>query len=139
MKYAPVAALLISLAAGASDAQKEPGATVEPTVIANSIQGVTRFEGPIELHPKGAKILGGLGASPTVLKKNWGIHGRQHIESFPVDGLTIVRLHSGLVTTTIDGREVKRATGDYWIVPAGSRMTVLVTSESASLQTFSIK
>jgi len=139
MKYAPIAALLISFVAGAADAQTERAAAAEPNVTANSIQAVTRFEGPIELHPKGPKVLGALGPNPTVVKKNWGIHGRQHIESFPVSGLTIVHLHSGLVTTTIDGREVKRASGDYWVVPAGSQMTVVVTSESASLQTFSIK
>ncbi len=51
----------------------------------------------------------------------------------------IVHLHSGLVTTMIDGKKEKRKTGEYWTVPAGTQMSLQVTSESASLETFSIK
>lgn len=43
------------------------------------------------------------------------------------------------MTTIIDGKEEKRQTGAYWTVPAGKQMSLQVTSESASLEAFSIK
>jgi quercetin dioxygenase-like cupin family protein len=93
-----------------------------------------RFEGTATIKTKSAAP-----ASLHLVKKNWGIHGRQKIERFPEPGFMIVHLHSGLVTTMIDGKEEKRKTGDYWTVPAGTQMSLQVTSESASLETFSIK
>ncbi len=94
----------------------------------------SRFEGTAAIKTKGAAP-----ASFHVVKKNWGIHGRQKVERFPEPGFMIVHLHSGLVTTIIDGKEEKRKIGEYWTVPAGTQMSLQVTSESASLETFSIK
>jgi quercetin dioxygenase-like cupin family protein len=100
----------------------------------NVVVPSVRFEGTVTVKTKGATS-----ASFHVVKKNWGIHGRQKVEQFPEPGFMIVHLHSGLVTTVIDGKEQKRQTGEYWTVPAGAQMLLQVTSESASLETFSIK
>jgi quercetin dioxygenase-like cupin family protein len=94
----------------------------------------SRFEGTAVVKTKGAAP-----ASFHVIKRNWGIRGRQKVERFPEPGFMIVHLHSGLVTTIIDGKEEKRQIGEYWTVPAGAQMSLQVTSESASLETFSIK
>jgi quercetin dioxygenase-like cupin family protein len=131
MKYILIAAPLLLFCSANSGAQE-----VTPARDANTgaVQAFRRFEGTVTLQTKAP-----VAASVTVVKQNWAVRGRQSLESFPVTGLTIVHLHSGLVTTTIDGQEVKRNTGDYWTVPAGSQMKLLVSSESASLETLSIK
>jgi len=131
MKYILIAGALLLFGSANSGAQE---ATPARDANAGAVQTIRRFEGAITLQTKAAVT-----ASVTVLKQNWALRGRQSLESFPVTGLTIVHLHSGLVTTTIDGQEVKRNTGDYWTVPAGSQMKLLVSSESASLETLSIK
>jgi hypothetical protein len=119
---------------------EQPTVPAKPAGTAGTIHGITRYEGPIELSTKsGARPFGALAEGSIALKRDWGIRGRQRIELFPITGLTIVYLNAGLVTTSIDGQQVKRTTGEYWVVPAGSRMSITVTSESASLQTFSIK
>jgi hypothetical protein len=131
MKYILVAALLLPFSVANSGAQE---ATAARDANTSAVQARHRFEGAVTLQTKAAAA-----TSLAVLKQNWALRGRQSLESFPVTGITIVHLHSGLVTTTIDGQEVKRNTGDYWTVPAGSQMKLLVTSESASLETLSIK
>lgn len=131
MKYVLIAAVLLLFSAANAIAQEAPPAR---DANANAVQARHRFEGAVTLHTKAAAA-----TSLTVLKQNWAIRGRQSLDSFPVTGIAIVHLHSGLVTTTIDGQEVKRHPGDYWTVPAGSQMKLLVTSESASLETVSIK
>jgi hypothetical protein len=111
---------------------------------ANVIQTFTRFEGVATLA-RGAPVAAAAPGKTTtpataqVNRKNWGLLGRQKIAIFPEQGFLIVHLHSGRITTVIDGREEKRNAGDFWTVPAGSRMSVEVTSESASLETFSVK
>jgi len=70
--------------------------------------------------------------------RDWQIHGQQKIERFPETGTLIVQLQSGKVTTTIGGATAKREPGEHWTVPAGTPMSIQVTSESALLHIVSI-
>ncbi len=136
MKRILVTASLFALGVAHLCAQAMPsnGGENKDDHLASVVVPLSRFEGTAQLAVKGAAP-----ATFHVSKKNWGIHGRQKIEKYPESGFLIVHLHSGLVTTIIDGKEEKRKVGDYWTVPAGSQMSLQVTSESASLETFSIK
>jgi hypothetical protein len=141
MKRILITASLLALGVAHLCAQAKPsnngennGGEKKDDQLASVVTPLSRFEGTAKLTAKGAAP-----ATLHVSKKNWGIHGRQKIERFPEAGFLIVHLHSGLVTTIIAGKEEKRKVGDYWTVPAGSQMSVHVTSESASLETFSIK
>jgi quercetin dioxygenase-like cupin family protein len=70
--------------------------------------------------------------------RDWQIHEQQKIQNFPESGLLIVELHSGKVTTIINGKEERRNPGEFWSVPAGASMSVQVTSESAALHVVAV-
>jgi hypothetical protein len=98
------------------------------------VSHVERFNGDTTLPLKG-----GQSRALHVIVEDWGIHGRQRIEKFPQEGFLLVHLLAGKVTTVINGKEQAHNGGEYWIVPVGSSMSVQVTSESASLQTLSVR
>jgi quercetin dioxygenase-like cupin family protein len=66
--------------------------------------------------------------------RNWAILGNQHLEDFPEHGPLLVQLTGGKIKTTIDGRQATRHHGEFWVVPAHSKMTVDATGETATLQ-----
>jgi hypothetical protein len=99
-----------------------------------AVQPLNRFEGKTAFRTKQAKS-----KELHVVIRNWEIHGRQRIEKFPEQGFMVVHLHSGSVTTVINGKEEKHGGNAFWSVPAGSSMSVQVTSESALLEVMSIR
>jgi quercetin dioxygenase-like cupin family protein len=64
----------------------------------------------------------------------WTILGEQKIAEFQEHGFLLVQLLGGKATTVIDGKEQKRLKGEFWVVPANSRMSILTTGETASLE-----
>src|SRR6266536_2173225 len=97
-------------------------------------EALTRFQGKVYLRSKTARL-----RPLSVAVRNWQLHGAQMIEAFPEKGSLIIQLHSGKVKTMINGKEAERRQGDFWLVPAGARMSVQVISESAFLQVFSLQ
>jgi hypothetical protein len=120
-----LAALLSSVVLSDVPAGAEQGSQT----LTRTLVPLTRFEGDLRIQPqKGAS------KDLRVVTRNWLIHGRQKIERFPEMGYLIVHLQSGKVMTVIDGHETARDGGAFWTVPAGSSMSVRVTSESALLE-----
>jgi len=97
------------------------------------LRPIERFDGRTAWRTKAGTL-----QAIHVALRNCGIHGRQRIRRFPEQGLMIVQLRGGEVTTVIDGKEQKRKGGEFWTVPTGSSMSISVTSESASLQTLAV-
>lgn len=93
-----------------------------------------RFEGKTVL-----KLKTGRPQEVSVAMRSWALHGRLQIEKFPEHDFLVVYLHSGKVTTLIDGKQEQRKGGDFWTVPASASMSIRVTSESALLQTLAIR
>jgi quercetin dioxygenase-like cupin family protein len=93
------------------------------------LQPIDRFDSRTNIRTKKGGI-----RNLHVVIRNWELHGRQRIAKFPAQGFMVVQLHSGQVITTIDGKEQQHNGGDFWTVPAGSSMSLQVTSESALLQ-----
>lgn len=106
----------------------------EPVRQAVTLTPIERFDGPTAWRTKAGVL-----QHVRVVIHNWGIHGRQRILTFPEQGMVIVELRGGEVTTVINGKKEKRKAGDFWTVPAGSSMSVEVTSESATLQTMAVR
>ena len=118
---------VVVLAAQQPSAQRPPESApvLEPSV---------RFEQDLVVATKGAAA-----KKSHVLIANYAIHGSGKIERFPERGFMVIQLHSGAVTVTINGKEEQHKGGDFWSVPAGAAMSVLVTSESAFLQALVIR
>ncbi len=74
-----------------------------------------------------------------IVIRNWIIHPGEKVSRFPEPGFMIVQLRAGKVIVVIDGKEQKHQTGEFWAVPAGSSMSIQVTSESAVLQTMAVR
>lgn len=68
---------------------------------------------------------------------SWTIVNRQKIEALdlPLKGTTLVEVRTGSLLTTINGRQEKRRAGDFWIVPAGTKMALETENDTASIQT----
>jgi hypothetical protein len=117
---------VVVLAAQQPPAQRPPESApvLEPSV---------RFEQDLVVATKAAAN------KSHVLIANYAIHGSGKIERFPERGFMVVQLHSGAVTVTINGKAEQHKGGDFWTVPAGAAMSVLVTSESAFLQALVIR
>jgi len=90
-----------------------------------------RFTGEVMLKS-------GEGERPvTVEIRNWMLGGGLSLPELPIppEGLMIVQLRGGELTTVIDGEKRERAEGELWTVPAGVRMGLETTDDSAVLQT----
>jgi len=64
----------------------------------------------------------------------WTILGEQRIPELQERGFLLVQLLGGKVTTVIDGKEQRRAKGEFWIVPANAKMSIHATGETATLE-----
>src|SRR2546426_238241 len=85
-------------------AQEAPPAPAQQTAEAPApLKPIERFDGKTAFRTKQGKP-----KELHVIVRNWEIHGRQRIEKFPEEGFVLVHLHSGKVTTVIDGKEEKR-------------------------------
>jgi quercetin dioxygenase-like cupin family protein len=88
-------------------------------------QGATRFRGPPEPDSVRVDI------------RLWSVGGGQRIArlELPFDGLLVVELRGGRLTTLIGGRRVARREGEIWTVPAGAVMGIETQSDMATFQT----
>ena len=100
----------------------------------NTVQPIERYNNA----QSNLLIVGGRPVSARIAIRDCQIHGQQKIERFPETGTLIVQLQSGRITTTIGGATAERQPGEHWTVPAGTSMSVQVTSESAVLHVVSI-
>jgi len=105
-----------------------------PMCAQNAIQPIERYNSA----QSNLIIVGGRPVSARIAIRDWQIHGQQKVDRFPETGTLIVQLQSGRITTTIGGATAERQPGEHWTVPAGTPMSVQVTSESAILHVVSI-
>jgi len=116
--------MLGSLAPGNSVyAQKDQSINAAP------VQRSERFQGSTTVKDATGK--------PRVARlaiRHWTILGEQSIPEFQEKGFLLVQLLGGKVTTVIDGKEQKRSKGEFWAVPANSKMSVHATGETATLE-----
>ena len=116
-------AALLSLVPGADRAQTQPADMVAP---------VSRFDGTAQFKGKG-----GANKDAHVTIRQWTIPGKQKMD-VPEKGFLLVTLRAGKVTTTINGKEDKRRTDEFWTVPENSKMTVEAAGEAAIIEVISI-
>jgi hypothetical protein len=127
-----VAAVLFAVASwGQTGAQTPPKPTSDSE---GALTKTDRFQGKTVL-----KLKSGRSQEISVVTRTWALHGRLQVEKFPEHDFLVVYLHSGKVTTVIDGKQELRKGGDFWTVPAGASLSIHVTSESALLQTLAIR
>lgn len=126
-----VSVLGVTPAATQQKASAQPEQKPEAAV---ALKPLSRFDGRTAFRTKQGKS-----RELHVVVRNWEIHGRQRIEKFPEEGFMLVHLHSGKVTTVIDGKEEKWGGDAFWTVPAGSTISAQVTSESALLETMAVR
>lgn len=73
-----------------------------------------------------------------LILQSWGVPHTKERLPFPEKGFFVVYLRAGAMTTIINGEEQKRLPGEFWTVPQGVEMSFDVTSETATLETFSL-
>lgn len=68
---------------------------------------------------------------------NWMIGGGVRLEDLIPErqGLMIVQLRNGEVTTIVNGERVERREGEFWTIPDGVQMGIETEDDSAILQT----
>jgi hypothetical protein len=114
-------------------AAQGPASPNKPQKGEAALKAAERFDGRATLRAKD-----GSPRDLHVVVRNWVIHPGEQVTRFPERDFTIVELVAGTVVTVIDGQE-KEFSGGFWTVPAGGSMSIRVKSESASLQTVTIK
>lgn len=118
----------------AANQQKASAQAEQKPEAAVALKPLNRFDGKTAFRTKQGKP-----RELHVVIRNWEIHGRHRVEKFPEEGFLVIHLHSGSVTTVINGKEEKHGGNAFWTVPAGFSMSVQVTSESALLEVASIR
>ncbi len=73
--------------------------------------------------------------------RDWSIGGGVKLERLPaeIDGLMIVRLRGGALTTIINGKRQQRRENEFWTVPAGTSMALETGDDSAIIETIVIR
>jgi len=120
-------------------AQERPRATQQPTPDqqprqSDQIKVYERLDKTVSLRTKDGRTI-----HIHAVVRDWGIRGGEPVAEFPEQGLMIVQLRAGKVTTVINGQRQGRDEDEFWTLPAGSRMSVEVTGETAVLQTMAIR
>ena len=116
-----------------SAAPQEAASPNKEQKVEAALKAAERFDGRATLRTKDGRP-----RELHVVVRNWVIHPGEQVTRFPERDFTIVELVAGTVVTVIDGQE-KEFTGGFWAVPPGSSMSIRVKSESASLQTVTIR
>jgi len=93
-----------------------------------------RFVGSVTIKNKAGKLV-----PLQTSMRTWGIAGGREAIHVPEQGFVIMQLHSGKLTTVIDGKAQERGEGEFWVVQPGTQMTVEVTSEAAVLQAMTLQ
>jgi hypothetical protein len=72
--------------------------------------------------------------------RNWIIPNGQRIERFPEPGFLLVQVRSGEdLVTVIDGQRQLRQVDEFFVVPAGSSMSVETGNDTVIIQTLAIR
>lgn len=114
---------LVGFALSFAQGQKNPDEMRAP---------VNRFEGTAQFKGKGGKQ-----QNAHVTIRQWTVPGKQKVD-LAEKGFLLVTLRAGKVTTTINGKEEKRVTDDFWTVPENAKLSVEATGEAAVLEVVSI-
>ena len=72
--------------------------------------------------------------------QNVAIVGGQKLDSLPLrsEGITIVQLRAGDLTTIINGNRQERHEGEFWTVPPGAKMSIETADDTATIQAIEI-
>ena len=72
--------------------------------------------------------------------QNLAIVGGQKLQSLGLrsNGITIMQLRAGDLTTVINGKRQERHEGEFWTVPAGAQFSVETEDDTATIQTIEI-
>lgn len=72
--------------------------------------------------------------------QNVAIVGGQKLDSLGLraNAITIMQLRAGKLITVIDGKKQERQEGEFWTVPAGAKMSIETTDDTATVQTIEI-
>ena len=72
--------------------------------------------------------------------QNVAIVGGQKLESLGLrsNGITIMQLRAGDLTTVINGKRQQRHEGEFWTIPAGAQFSVETEDDTATIQTIEI-
>lgn len=72
--------------------------------------------------------------------QNVAIVGGQKVESIGLrsNGIVIMQLRGGELTTVIDGKRQERKEGEFWTVPAGAKISFETEDDTATIQTIEI-
>lgn len=65
------------------------------------------------------------------------VAGRQQI-TLPAHGFVLMQLRGGKLTVSIDGKEEHHVNGDFWVVPANAKVSIVATGETAILEMISL-
>jgi quercetin dioxygenase-like cupin family protein len=105
-----------------------------------------RFDPPVELRAShavdGQAIVRGKdgGLKPVTLGiRSWIIPNRQQIQKFPEQGLLVIHVRAGSLTTIIDSKRQVRGPDDSWTVPAGTAMGIETGDDSVILQVITLR
>jgi hypothetical protein len=71
--------------------------------------------------------------------RNWIVQNRQQILTFPEQGLLVIQVRAGSLTTIIDGKRQERGVDEFWTVPAGTAMGIETGDDSVVLQVVSLR
>jgi len=113
---------------------QQPSATNQEGRATERLSRIDRFVGSVTMKNKAGKSV-----PMRVSVRTWGITGGREAIRLPEQGFVIVQLHSGKLTTIIDGKEKEREEGEFWIVAPGTQMSVEVKTEAAVLQAMTLQ
>ena len=95
------------------------------------------FEGKTQMRDTKAE---GTLRDTDVRIQNVAIVGGQKLQSLGLrsNGITIIQLRAGELTTVINGKRQERKEGEFWTVPAGAQFSVETGDDTATIQTIEI-
>lgn len=109
---------------------QKPSDARQKAEVSAPLKPLELFQGTLTLMTKEGK------AMPVhVMIRQWDMLRGERVEKFTEKGFAILQLRGGQVKTIMDGKEQQRRHDEFWVLPAGVPMTIVVTSEEAVLQT----
>ncbi len=88
-----------------------------------------QFQGPLTLKTKEGKTL-----TLSVGLRVWSIDGTLGRQTLRTADYTVFRVRAGRINTIVDGKEQLRNVDEYWILAAGSTLSLEVKGETALLE-----
>jgi len=123
-----------------------PAVLIATSAEAQPAPDTRRFDEAVELKPATSfgeqTTLRGTGGTPkrvTLTIRNWIIQNRQRIPVFPEQGLLVIQIRAGSLTTIINGQRQDRGPDDFWTVPSGTTMAIETGEDSVILQVVSLR